>query len=109
MQIKAIRNKIIVQFLDQINSDGTFTNRAKPSSSMLIMPTKRSDFSEQSVARWAVVTSVGSEVAEIAIGDYVLIEPLKWTTSVEVDGQKYWQTEEQFIMAITNDINDTYL
>ena len=53
---------------------------------------------DTSKARWGQVESVGPEVKYVKTGDFVLIEATKWTTSVDVDGKKFWRTAEPFVM-----------
>lgn len=52
--------------------------------------------------RWGLVNEVGADVKFVKKGDYVLIEPLKWTFSVEFEGQKYWRTIESNILGTSD-------
>lgn len=48
--------------------------------------------------RWGLVEFVGPDVKYVQPGDYILIEPLKWTLSVDFKDKQYWRTLESFIM-----------
>lgn len=50
--------------------------------------------------QWGHVTEIGHKVIDVKIGDRILIEPLKWTVSIIVEGIKYWRTDEDSILAI---------
>ena len=54
--------------------------------------------------QWGIVTSVGPDATDIELGDRVLIEALKWSHGIEVDGKTFWRTDETQVMAI----DDTY-
>lgn len=51
-------------------------------------------------ARWGTVIEIGCDVKDVAVGDQILIEPLKWTDGFEIDSIKYWKTQERFVLAI---------
>lgn len=51
--------------------------------------------------RWGIVVAVGPDVKEdIKEGMSILIEALKWTEGVELEGQHYWMTNEDQILAV---------
>jgi len=55
-------------------------------------------------ARWGKVVKTGKDVSsEIANGQYVLIEPLMWTTHMAHEGEKFWVTSEDKILAIAEE------
>jgi co-chaperonin GroES (HSP10) len=50
--------------------------------------------------RYGIVVAVGPEVCdEIKIGQKILIEALKWTNAFVINGEKYWKTTQDFILA----------
>ena len=54
--------------------------------------------------RWGVVISVGEDVSsEITEGLYVLIDPLGWTLNVEFENEKFWNTSEERVIAVTTE------
>lgn len=63
---------------------------------------------ESSKPRWGRVDEVGPDVKFVKTGDYILIEPLKWTFSVEFQDREYWRTIEPNILA-TSDTKPTDL
>ncbi|QDJ96419.1 hypothetical protein Xoosp13_233 [Xanthomonas phage Xoo-sp13] len=54
-------------------------------------------------ARWGRAVKIGPEVTEVAVGDYILIDPLKWTLAVDVDGKKLWRTDESYVALVTSE------
>jgi len=105
MPVKAIKNHIIFKFDDEIVRK-TDTGR------------ERTQFAEKSdwgfeisnydegtkTPRWVTVISVGPEVADtITVGSHVLVEPLQWTESIEVDGEPHWRTDEDKILLVKQD------
>lgn len=63
--------------------------------------------SGQKSARWGKVIAAGPD-AQVAIGEYILVEGLMWTFGTEVDGVKMWKTDDLKIMMVTDDVNETY-
>ncbi len=91
MKIKAIKNHIIFQFVDAIDSNGQFI---RTSESGIWLGSHYDDSAKDH--RWGKVISAGPNCSdEIKIpGCEVLIENLRWTESSVVEGQSYWKTDE---------------
>ena len=53
--------------------------------------------------RWGIATAVGPNVKHVKVGDYILIEPLMWTLNFEFEGEKYWATDEEKIVAVSDE------
>ena len=47
--------------------------------------------------------SVGPDAVDVQEGDRVLIEALKWSQGIELDGNTYWRTDESQVLAIDED------
>lgn len=56
-------------------------------------------------ARWAKVLLTGPDVKELEVGDFILIEPLRWTTALDLDntGEEFWMTDEKSVMAVSKE------
>lgn len=101
--MKALRNNIIFQFLNETETElGTFK---ETTSFGLELVTTTADASTKK-ARWAVITSVGPEVKDLYEGDFICIEPLKWTDYFKHNNQKYWKTDEDQILLVSNEMPD---
>lgn len=98
MSITAIRNHIIFKFIDDIDNKGQFVEKKQGS---IFIPGHHSDSASR--PRWATVVSVGPDVKSPTLKSAscdILIENLRWTPGVEVEGQKVWRTDEDQILAI---------
>ncbi len=104
MKIYAIRNNILFQFLDETKTaDGKFIERTRGS---IIIGSVRDN--QNSQPRWGKVLSVGPEAFAVKEGDFILIEPGKWTVGTEIDGVKMWKTDENCVICTTTEESDTY-
>jgi len=97
--IRTLGNKILFQFLEATskNKRGTFENKTDWGFDI------GNSFDETAkLPRWGVVVAIGPDVKEEGIvpGVKVFIEELKWTNSVDVDGEPVWQTDEDCILGI---------
>ena len=100
-KIRPIKNHVIFQFVEEmVRHMGVAQFEQKTDWGFTFV---RVDESTQS-PRWGIVTHVGPETDEaIEVGMKVLIENLQWTNEFEVDGQKYWRTDSDHILAIDDD------
>lgn len=100
--IKPLGESFIFEFTDD-SASGSFITNTK---SGIIMTNQ--DTSTQSIPRWGQVLAVGKDVTMFAPGDYVLIEPLMWTTYVKLHDRKYWKSDQSKVYAVTQDRETTY-
>ena len=101
-KLRPLGNTILFKFLDQTGgSKGAFSERTR---SGLIIPQLQST---QKGERWGEIIAVGDDVTEVAVGDYILIEPLMWTPGEIFEGEKVWKTNHDKVMVVTNDLNLT--
>lgn len=101
-KLRPLGNTILFKFLDQTGgSKGAFSERTR---SGLIIPQLQST---QKGERWGEIIAVGDDVTEVAVGDYILIEPLMWTPGEVFEGEKVWKTNHDKVMVVTNDLNLT--
>lgn len=96
MTVAAIRNHIIFEFLDNIDSRNQFTETTGAG----IHVVGHFDDSAKN-ARWAKVLATGPHVDEQLCGPNceILIENLKWTEGVNYNGKKYWRTDDRQVLA----------
>lgn len=102
MKLYPFKHTVLFQFLDATEgAEGAFSERSRAG---LIIPRLQAT---QKGERWGKVIAVGPEAADILIGDYVLIEPLMWTLNGRIASEKFWKTNADKIMAVTNDLSET--
>lgn len=92
MKIRALRNYILFQFLDRVNTIGQFEEQ-KSDGGILIL----SDHDKSAkISRWAKIVSLGPQCSDILREDNceILIENLRWTAGVKLEGEFIWQTDE---------------
>lgn len=56
-------------------------------------------------ARWGEVILIGPDVNDVKEKDYILVEPLRWTTELELEGvpDGFWMTDEKSVLAVSED------
>lgn len=103
--IKAIRNHIVFQFEDSIVRKSSFGKERKQFGEKTDWGFEMSDYDDGTKApRWGIVVSIGHEVtSDVQIGDKILIDALKWTESVQLNGESYWRTDDSCVLAIDED------
>lgn len=104
-KLRALRNNIIFQFVE----DSATLNDGKAAAKGFEEITKWGfrivdSKSSANSPRWGVVTSVGPDVVEdIYPGRKILIESLRWTEGVTLEGATYWSTNEDVVLAVNKD------
>lgn len=99
--IEVIGTNVVFQFLDEIGGPKRmFTDRK--SAGGIIVTAQRA---EQREPRWGVALAVGPD-SVVTPGEYILIEGSMWTRDTRVAGESVWKTEDQHIMAVTDDPDD---
>lgn len=95
MQIRAIKNHIVFQFVDEVTLSGHFVRSHE---SGLILGTHYDDSAKQH--RWARVISAGPDCCDEIKqpGVEILIENLRWNEGAKLNGQKYWKTDENQLL-----------
>ena len=100
--IEAFRNYVIFTFVENIY-DGRFVNQT---SGQIVLTS--GDLAQTTYPRWGKTTNVGPDVVGISVGDYVLIEPGKWTAHFHVDGKQYWKTDDEKVIVVSDEPGTTY-
>lgn len=102
--LRPLKNTVLFQFLDDTGgAKGRFSERYNGS---IVIPVLNSNQNKSS--RWGKVVSIGPDVQEVKVGDFILIEPLQWTNNEVFEGEKIWKTDEGKIMLSTDDESQTY-
>ena len=94
MKLKILGNKILFKFVQEV-IDGKFKANTNWGFEL------KTHSEDAKFARWGHVLNLGEEVKDIAIGDYILIEPLMWTPHMELDNSKVWGTNRDKIIAVS--------
>lgn len=102
MIIDAIRNYVIFTFVEDILS-GRFVNN---SGGAIILTSD--DKAQTTYPRWGHVTNIGPDVRDVKVGDYILIEPGKWTSHFYVDEKRFWKTDDSMILCTADEPGSTY-
>lgn len=97
MRLESLGNSVLFEFIDD-QKDGML--RDKTTSGIILTA---ADTTQQNDARWGRVLSVGPQVRDIEPDEYVLVDALKWTNGVELDGQTYWKTDDTNILAASKE------
>jgi len=102
--IKPLHTRIFFKFIEDLTNTSFM-----PKSSGGIFLTDVYDFSEVHRPHWGKVEVCGKDVCdEIKNATYILIEPGKWTTRINMTNEEpFWQTEEAFVMMTSDDISVT--
>ena len=103
MNLKPLGNNFIFEFTNSTYG-GQFVER---NSGQIILTNQ--DLTEQGKwARWGKVLAIGDHVSTFNVGDYVLIEALKWTSKMVFQDHSYWKSDEEKVIAIGEDESVTF-
>ncbi len=105
--LRAIKNRIIFQFEDEIVRKSDTGKKRSQFAERTDWGFEISNYDESAKApRWGIVTSVGPDIVEKEIkkGSKVLIESLQWTEAMKIDGTSFWGTDESKIMALDESV-----
>jgi len=94
--LQSIKDHIIFQFLDQVDSRGMFLPERTLSG--LYRPTSSDDSAK--LPRWAKVVALGPDCDEDlrVEGCEILIGALRWTKGGKCNGQSYWRTDQKEVL-----------
>lgn len=94
-----LEDKIAFTFIENI-SNKTFKSVTK---SGIILSEKAEN--QVGKARWGRVEAVGPKVIDVKEGNFALIEPLRWTTGLELDEiqSEFWITDEKSVLAVSEE------
>ena len=92
MNLQPVNDGIIFQFFDDSTSD-RFVNKTNTGLAIAISATDQSNKD-----RWAKVISVGPDVTQVNVNEWILVESGYWTTSFILNGIKHWKTDESHVL-----------
>lgn len=98
--VDLVGDKVAFEFLDDVSN-----NKFKTTTKAGIILAESAE-NQVGAARWGLVISTGPDVNELEVGDYILIEPLRWTTALEIDEyeSEFWITDQKSVMAVSNEL-----
>lgn len=104
MKVKLLGKSILFTFVeDTMNGSFMPSNKGK----ILIATSK--DIKHSHEPKWGKVTHKGPDVDEsIKIGNYILIESLQWTQGFDIDDTRYWKTDEDKVLVVSNKKHTSY-
>lgn len=99
MDIRAPHDRILFKFTDE-TVNGNFKNTTDWGFTFQVQT------DEIKHARWGEVTHVGSDVTEVKVGQYILIEPLGWTLGFDMGSADtaYWATNATKVWAVADEL-----
>lgn len=99
--LQPLGNAIFFIFEDDTTST-KFVNKA---ASGILIAAGAGD--QSNIPRWGTVIDVGPEVDQVKAGDYILIEPGKWTQGFQDDhmtlGLRLWKTDENHVLCTSDE------
>lgn len=102
--IRPLRDYVFFQFIDPTTS----TRFGGKTRSGIEIPFQILE--QAGKARWVQVTHVGPEVTtpEVKPGAYILLEAGKWSSGFVIDGERYWQTKEEWCACVDDQPHYTF-
>ena len=96
MNIRAINNHILFQFIDKIKNNGQFDEGT--SKQGIILNANHQDSSKQ--PRWGKIISIGPDCSdELRVpGCEILIDNLRWTPGTKFNKTVLWRTDEDQLL-----------
>lgn len=100
--VRPVNTKILFQFLEDVQNN-KFTGQTESG----IIVSERDD-KQVKRNRWGKVLAKGPDVVpEIEVGNYILIEALGWTTTMELNednsGERFWFTEHEKVLLVSEE------
>ena len=100
--IEAVANSIIFKFCE----DTTQSRFMNSSEAGFII--NSGDGNQMMDPRWGEVLYVGPDVTEVKPGEFILIEPGKWTSGFHMESTRYWKTDETKVIGVSETPGCTY-
>jgi hypothetical protein len=96
MEVAAIHNHIVFQFLDRVNSQGIFDETKTMGG--IVLPSDKHESAKS--PRWAKIISLGPKCSDIlrVDGCEILIDALRWSPGVKYQDQPLWRTDEDQLL-----------
>lgn len=100
MNFRCLNNKVVFKFVEDI-ANGAFKNKTDWGFQL-----KQDPAGDIKKPRWGLVEKIGPDVTLVKEGEYVLIEPLMWTLKLIYEGDEFWYTNEEKILAHSEELPD---
>lgn len=101
-KIEAVLNNIIFKFVEDV----TQTRFVNNSESGIII--NSGDGNQMTQPRWAEALFVGPTATDVKVGDFILVESGKWTSSFRIGDDRYWKTDESMVIGVSDKAGFTY-
>lgn len=95
MTLCPLRDNFIFEFVND-TAEGLFIEKSK----MGLILTNQDVLSQGQYARWGKVVSVGPDVKDFTVGDFVLIDSGKWTKGFMFGETKLWKSDAKQVSAL---------
>lgn len=95
MDLKPLHNHFLFQFVNDTTT-GMISSRNRGQ----IIIANPEMMEQGKYARWAKVLAIGDDVKDFGVGDIVLIEPGKWTIGFPHGAERYWKSDDRWVLAI---------
>lgn len=103
MSLRPLQDSFLFEFTND-TAGGKFIEKNK----LGLILTNQNHDEQAKFARWGKVLAIGPRVTDFDIGDLVLIESGKWTSSMKYEEKKYWRSAQDFVLAIGADESVTF-
>lgn len=97
-KINPIKSSVLFSFVQELSASRGFENKTDWGFSVL---SKKDDIKE---GRWGKVLEIGPEVTEVEPGDFIYIEPLRWSSEIKVNDISMWMTNENEISLVSKEL-----
>ena len=64
---------------------------------------------QSGIPRWGKITHLGPKVdPDLHVGEHILIEAGKWTVGFTFNNQRYWKTDDSYILGVSDEVFTTF-
>jgi co-chaperonin GroES (HSP10) len=100
--VRPVNTKILFQFVEDVENS-KFTGETE--SGIVIVEQEENQVKKN---RWGKVLAIGPDVVdEINVGNYIYIEALGWTTTMELDrtstSTRFWFTDHEKVLLVSEE------
>lgn len=96
-ELKVLGNDILFEFLESIEQ-GSFKNATDWGFTI------KDKVADLHIPRWGKALAVGPKVTDVALGDYILIENLQWTSKLTYGTfNPFWKTKETKVLMLSKE------